>query len=88
MDAIAFCESTDMHFEEDGSVLLGRVDPRDTGRYQINTHYHQKTAESMDLDIFDEEDNETYALWLYETQGTDPWNASKKCWSKMVYLDE
>lgn len=79
MKSIAFCESSNKHFREDGSVLTGIVDPRDTGRYQINTYYHQETAESMGLDIFKEEDNETYALWLYETQGTQPWSASYKC---------
>lgn len=80
LQAIAECESGNMHFRKDGSVIRGIVDNRDIGRYQINLFYHGETAEKMGLDLFNEEDNETYAKWLYETQGTQPWNASKKCW--------
>jgi hypothetical protein len=46
MKAIAHCESTDRHYNEDGSVLRGIVDKRDIGRYQINTHYHQKAQKN------------------------------------------
>ena len=72
-----------MHFRPDGTVVLGIIDERDTGRYQINTYYHGETADKMGLDLFDEEDNETYALWLYETQGTQPWSASYPCMRKL-----
>lgn len=84
LEAIAYCESGNKHYKEDGSVITGRIDPRDTGKYQINTYYHQNTAEKMGLDLFNEQDNEAYAIWLYENQGTKPWDASKHCWDKMI----
>jgi len=65
---VARCESTFRHTLDDGSVLRGRVDPRDTGVMQINTYYHQATAEAMGLDIEDFYHNMVYARHLYETQ--------------------
>ena len=85
MKAIAHCESSDRHYNEDGTVLTGLIDPRDIGRYQINSYYHQETAENMGLDIFDEEDNEEYAVWLFEREGFQPWSASKLCLNKLGY---
>ena len=79
---IAWCESRDRHFDDDGNVLRGKKNPQDIGRYQINLYWHQKDAEKMGLDIFDEKDNETYAIHLYNTQGTKPWNWSKWCWGQ------
>ena len=82
LSVIAFCESTDRHFNPDGSVIRGIVDSRDIGRYLNNLDDHQETAESMGLDLFKEKDNETYAKHLYKTQGTQPWSASYKCMRK------
>jgi hypothetical protein len=53
MIQIARCESTFRHTLEDGSVLTGRVDPADTGVMQINKRYHEKTAETMSLNLDD-----------------------------------
>ena len=77
---IAKCESRDRQFQKDGSVVRGDANPRDIGRYQINLDYHEKKAREMGLDLFKEEDNEKYALYLFEKEGTRPWNWSKKCW--------
>lgn len=77
---IAWCESKDRHFDDEGNVVRGVLNPQDIGRYQINLGYHEKTAKEMRLDLFDEEDNETYAIWLYGKKGTDPWNWSRGCW--------
>lgn len=77
---IGECESGGQQFKEDGSVVKGVVNSQDTGKYQINLTYHQKKAEEMGINLFTEEGNETYALHLYETEGTKPWNASKHCW--------
>ena len=76
---IARCESTNRHYESTGEVIRGKVNPQDVGTYQINLKYHQAKAESMGLDLLDKEDNETYALYLYETQGAQPWSASNPC---------
>lgn len=84
MIEIARCESTFRHTLEDGSVLTGFVDDRDTGVMQINTGYHAATAEDLGFDLKNIFDNMTYARTLYERQGTQPWNASKPCWGRMV----
>lgn len=84
LSRIAFCESTKQQYGKNGSVLQGKVDSRDTGLFQINTKYHLKTAKSKGIDIYTIEGNVDYALYLYKTQGTRPWNSSKPCWGKYL----
>jgi len=84
MIQVARCESTFRHTLEDGSVLRGKVDNRDTGVMQINTYYHGETAEDLGLDLENLEDNMAYARSLYERQGTQPWSASAPCWSRSL----
>ena len=84
MIEIARCESTFRHTLADGSVLQGRVDPRDTGVMQINKYYHEDTAIRMELDLEDIYHNMAYARYLYETQGTQPWSASIPCWGNSL----
>ena len=84
MIEIARCEATFRHYLEDGSVLQGRVDPRDTGVMQINKYYHEATAIKMDLDVENIYDNMEYARYLYETQGVQPWSASAPCWDRSL----
>ena len=78
---IARCESGNRQFGKDGKVLRGRVNPKDVGLYQINEYWHLADSKKMGIDIYTSEGNEEYALYLYRTQGTRPWNASKPCWS-------
>ena len=80
MIEVARCESTFRHELEDGSVLVGRVDPADTGVMQINKRYHEASAVAMELDLDTIEDNMAYARHLYERQGVQPWSASMPCW--------
>jgi hypothetical protein len=80
MAEVARCESTFRHNLADGSVLRGVVDNRDTGVMQINTYYHQATADALELDLEDFYHNMAFARDLYERQGTQPWSASKPCW--------
>jgi hypothetical protein len=80
MIEIARCESTFRHELADGSVLRGVVDQADTGVMQINKRYHEATAASLGLDLEDVYHNMAYARYLYETQGVQPWNASRPCW--------
>lgn len=84
MIQVARCESTFRHTLEDGSVLRGRVDPRDTGVMQINKGYHEATAAKMGLNLDDIYDNMEYARYLYDTQGTQPWSASSPCWGQTL----
>ena len=84
MIEVARCESTFRHKLEDGSVLQGRVDSADTGVMQINRRYHEAAAITMDLDLDDIYHNMAYARYLYETQGTRPWNASMPCWGNTL----
>lgn len=79
---VAFCESTMRQFAEDGSVLKGKVDPRDTGLFQVNSYYHLETAKHKGIDIFTIEGNVDYAIDLYDREGLRPWNSSKPCWGK------
>lgn len=84
MIQVARCESTFRHTLEDGSVLKGKVDSRDTGVMQINTYYHGTTAVQLGLDLEVLEDNMAYARHLYERQGTQPWSASSPCWGRTL----
>ena len=80
MIQVARCESGFRHTLEDGTVLKGKVDPRDTGVMQINSFYHSKAAKELGYDLSDLSDNMAYARHLYKMKGTAPWNASSSCW--------
>lgn len=80
LEKIALCESGGNHFDVNGEVLRGRKNSQDIGLFQINLFYHQSQAEKLGLNLFTEQDNITYALWLYNQQGTRPWLASAQCW--------
>jgi len=82
MYEVAFCESTLRHYNRDGSLLRGHVDPRDVGVMQINEGYHLEHSEKLGYDIHTLEGNLAYAKYLYEKYGLQPWSASKPCWSK------
>lgn len=65
-----------------GQVLLnGNKDGSvDIGKYQINNYHWGADATKLGLNLFDEEDNEKMAVWIYENYGTEPWSASKHNW--------
>jgi hypothetical protein len=87
MIQIARCESTFQHTLADGSVLKGKVDSADTGVMQINKRYHQAAAAERGLNLDDIYHNMAYARHLYETQGTQPWNASAPCWGQTLAMN-
>lgn len=66
MVAIIGCESNYTHYTSDG-ILLGRVDPRDSGVAQINTRYHPKA------NVRSFWGNVAYARELFDAEGTVPW---------------
>ncbi len=83
MSMIAKCESVGYRqYDESGNVLRGKINPDDIGVFQINTYYHLESSKKMGLDIFTLQGNIAYAKYLYDTQGTRPWNWSKGCWGK------
>lgn len=78
---IARCESTFKQYQDDGKVVRGRIDRDDIGLMQINERYHGETAKRLGMDIYKVDGNIAYAKYLYSKEGTDPWSASKNCWS-------
>ena len=79
---VARCESEYRQFDKNGQVLRGVVNSQDVGVMQINEKYHLSTAQKLGLNLYTLEGNMAYARYLYETQGTRPWNYSSACWSK------
>lgn len=76
---IAQCESGLRQFDDAGEVIAN-TKTHDYGIFQVHSS-HLKEAKSMGLDVVNSaQDNITYALYLYKTQGTSPWLASKYCW--------
>ncbi len=82
MGDIAYCESRMRHLEKDGTVYRGKINKSDIGVMQVNTYYHEATATEMGIDLYSLEGNLAYAKYLYEKEGTRPWNSSKACWKK------
>lgn len=78
---VAYCESHNRQFNENGTVLRGVQNPADVGVMQINEKYHAATAVKLGLNIHTLEGNMEYARYLYDTQGTKPWKYSSHCWS-------
>ena len=78
---IAICESGGKHFDDNGQVIKGKINPLDTGKFQINLKYWGDEAKRLNYDLFKEEGNTLMALWIYEHYGTKPWNWSKHCWN-------
>lgn len=79
---IAFCESRYRQFGTNGEVLRGVENAQDVGVMQINEKYHLDTAQKLGLNLYTLEGNMAYGRYLYDTQGTKPWNYSSACWGK------
>ena len=79
LEAIARCESGGRQFNDDGTVIRGKVNPQDVGKWQINEHYHLKESQRLGYDIYTLEGNTEYALYLYKKQGSKPWGWSRGC---------
>ena len=76
---IAKCESNDLH-EINGKVVLGDGG-KSVGRYQINLAVWGQKAHELKYDLYNEIDNEEFALYILDNYGTPPWIASAKCWN-------
>lgn len=79
---VAFCESHFRQFDSNGQVLRGVENSQDVGVMQINEKYHLETAQKLGLNLYTLEGNMAYGRYLYEKEGTRPWNYSSKCWGK------
>lgn len=82
MADIAWCESRFRHLTPEGEVFRGKVNKSDIGVMQINTYYHGAKAEELGIDLYSLYGNLEYARYLYEKEGTKPWNSSRPCWGK------
>ena len=78
---VARCESQFRQTDSKGNILHGTVDPRDIGVMQINEHYQGQAAQALGFDLDTLAGNVAFAKALYAKSGTEPWTASKKCWS-------
>ncbi len=83
MMSIALCEGR-THLLPNGKVVKGKVNSKDIGLFQINEKYHLKKSKELGYDIYSLSGNIRYAIHLLKTEGTKPWSASKKCWSKIT----
>ena len=81
MVVISGCESHYRQYDTDGTTYRGEINNKDVGLMQINEHYHLKESKALGYDIHSIEGNLEYARYLYENEGTDPWNSSAYCWS-------
>lgn len=61
----------------------GEVWSTDKGYWQINNYYHQERMTELGLDINNPVDNLKFGFMLLSEQGTEPWNASAKCWKTL-----
>lgn len=80
---IAWCESRMRQFDSNGEVLKN---PKSSaiGLMQIMSSLHDEAAIELGLDINTTHGNLAYAQYLYDNEGTRPWNSSKSCWGPRV----
>lgn len=79
---ICKAESGLKQFKPNGDVVRGRVNPSDIGICQINEYYNNDEARRLGYDIFTEQGNKDFAVYLFLHRGTQPWDSSKEKWNK------
>lgn len=84
MLAIISCESQNDPNSVNENIRKGKVWSRDRGLMQLNDFFQKDEAEKMGLSIYNMEDNVEFGAYLMSKQGTIPWSASRKCWSRAV----
>ena len=80
MIEIARCESKFRQFADSGNVLRGGVGGQMVGVFQFFDRYHTSPAYELGFDIETVDGNLAYARYVYDRQGTAPWNAARDCW--------
>jgi len=88
MVEIAKCESQFKQFGKNGQVIQNPHSSA-VGLFQIMASIHTDFADDkLGLDVYSLQGNAAYARYIYDREGTRPWNASKACWSKsQAYKD-
>ena len=82
LERISLCESGGKQFNENGDPIKNPSSSA-IGKYQIMFSIHKARAQELGLDVINsEEDNEAFAVVLFNEQGTTPWEASRECWNK------
>lgn len=85
LEAIALCESGDTQFNSDGTPYRGIVNSSDVGIFQINLYYNPyNVVKGEGYDIYTIDGNVGYGIEMFIWHGSEPWGASKSCWSKNV----
>ncbi len=79
---VARCESQFRQFGKNGKVLRGMLVSEDVGVMQINEYFHKDTSIKLGMDLHTIDGNLSYAKYLYDREGTQPWSASEACWNK------
>lgn len=79
---ICKAESGGKQFKANGDVVRGLVNPSDIGYCQINEYINNDEARRLGYDIYTEKGNKDYAVYLFLTRGTEPWNSSRGVWCK------
>ena len=69
-------------FNDDGSVLHGKIHYPDTGMCQLNSDVWYEKALALGYDLDTTDGNTRMALYIWSIEGTRPWNASRSCWKK------
>jgi hypothetical protein len=82
MIKVAKCESEYRQFNSSGSALHGGTGDAMVGVFQIYKTVHEKFASSLGMDIHTLEGNLAYARYIYDREGTVPWNSSAPCWEE------
>lgn len=83
MIEIAKCESQFRQYGRDGQVLKNSEGSSAIGLFQIMSSIHADFADDkLGLDVYSLQGNAAYARYIFDRQGTRPWDASKACWSK------
>lgn len=81
LQRIARAESVTGHYKN-GQVVtnINKNGTLDVGKYQINVQVWGKKATELGYNIYEEQDNEDMAMWIYNNYGTEPWYSSKANW--------
>ena len=80
MVKVAKCESGLQQFYPDGSLVRGIRHPPDVGVCQINEAVHSTEARALGFDLHTLAGNVKYCRHLFDEEGTQPWESSRKCW--------
>jgi len=77
MAEVARCESDFRQFSESGTPLRssGMI-----GVFQFYESIHTSLAKAHGFDLTTLDGNLGYAKYVYDTEGTTPWNGSRYCW--------